>query len=132
MTATSNLVDLGSPTRADPEGPSVWGAVVTLRYPEGTVRHPRVLDSVAADIGRFCLIDNRDEGVRVSFETSGETFDEARDDSAVIATRLLTMLGLPAAAVVEHDVRRSAAPTDDAAGPSLYSVPEPGDAPPHL
>ena len=84
--------------------PCRWGAVLTLCFPEGTARHPRVLDRVEQEIGRICAVDERVEGVRVSFGARGNSVEDALKDSGAVARTLLSLLDLPDGAIVEHQL----------------------------
>lgn len=107
-----------------PSAPCRWGVVLTMCYPEGTTRHPRVLDRVERELGRICAIDESVSGVRLSFGARGQDVEAAREDRRAVKTRLLDLLGLPETAVVEDrlTLRHGPSPQDEA-GVSLALVP---------
>lgn len=100
-----------------------WGAILTLEFPVGTTRHPRVSDVVEQELGRYCVVDRGHEGVRVSYGVNGDSPEDAQADSLTVAATLLTILDLSEEAIVRHTIR----PEDDLgnarAGPHLFLLP---------
>lgn len=123
-TSESSMTVVPLHRAATPElsaGVSPWGTILTVRFPAGTVRHPRVLDRVEREIGRACAVDTEDEGVRVSYGTRGESLEAAHHDSCGVAGHLLSVLGLQPAAVVEHQILVRPDSEVAAAAPHLLS-----------
>jgi hypothetical protein len=79
-----------------------WSTVLGIELPPGVPRHPRLLGPLREQLGRRFLLDNRQDGVRVSFTAHGTSYEEAVVDAAGVADALLQMLGLPRHALVEQ------------------------------
>lgn len=80
-----------------------WTAVLGIELPDGTVRHPRLLERLENEIGP-CISDSRDAGVRLCFDVDGSTAEEARVDASRVAARVLDILGLSLGSIVEEHV----------------------------
>jgi hypothetical protein len=81
--------------------PIRWVAIKSVEFPEGTIRHPGVLDLVKRELGQKCTIDNRDEGLRLAFSMRMESEDRAREHSAAVGIRLLELLGADQGQLIE-------------------------------
>lgn len=87
-----------------------WVAVLSVNLPDGTVRHPGLFDLIQATIECPCILDNRYEGVRLSFSVDGETEDDARSQSQVVGQQLLDLLGLEPSDIIENTLDRPTTP----------------------
>lgn len=117
---------LVSPLPAAPEShaESEWGAVLTLRYPEGTARHPRILGLVEQAIGRFSLVDTQFDGIRVSFGLAATARAEAKADAHRVTDHLLEVLGLNYGAVVRLSIEPDDPAEVQVTRPGLHAVPD--------
>lgn len=77
--------------------PVGWRAVLSVNFPNGTVRHPRVLDRIHEELGRVCAVDRLDRGVRIGFVAKGSSRNEIQDDAIAVAHHVRAILTLPAA-----------------------------------
>jgi len=108
------------------EGVCQWGALLTVHLPEGTIRHPAVLDRVQEELGRICAIDTASEGVRVSYGVRGASFGSATEDARAVARHLMEMLSLPPEAITEHVLVPRLGPGEDGrTSQALSLVPDP-------
>ena len=115
MTSRGDMqVALSRPVRAEPA--HRWGTVLTVRFPDGVERHPRVLDIVEQELGRPCAIDTDDSGVRLSCGIGGTSREEAENDAGTVASHVLSLLGLGPAAVAECHIAPRVLHPDDADG----------------
>ena len=84
-----------------------WIAVLAVRYPEGTVCHPGVLDRVDRELGRFCLINLAyDEGVQLTFGSDVPGRKEAMADVVGVVQHILHLLGLGPDSVVQFKLTK--------------------------
>jgi len=84
-----------------------WLARLTLRMPDGVVRHPALLGTVREKIGRRCAIDVAHTGMALSYKARGATMTEASADSWQVCVALMTHLGVDESAIEEHELVRA-------------------------
>ncbi|MEI2652043.1 MAG: hypothetical protein V9G12_07790 [Microthrixaceae bacterium] len=84
--------------------PPAWRGLCTVRFPEGTVRHPRLHSQIEAQLGRFTIFDEDDGGVRIGYRLAASTRAAARAESTEVVSQVLSVLGLSLDAVTEHTV----------------------------
>lgn len=88
--------------RIDTWSGGVWGLVLAVALPENVDRHPRVLEGLRTQLERPCVLDDEDEGVRVSLGLVGTTIEEAKDDAREMTTTILGILGFGPEAVLQQ------------------------------
>ena len=116
------------PNKPSEEGKR-WGVVVSVLYPEGVQRHPRLPDVVRDAVGRICATDSSEqEHFRFSFGAFGELEEEAREDARMVVGAVLARLGLDQESVGSTTlIDHSLDPVFGDDGRHLAAVPEDND-----
>ncbi|KJF18062.1 hypothetical protein [Acidithrix ferrooxidans] len=99
-----------SPASISPKSPVPnWGAMITVRFPKGTVQHPQLHNRISQEMGRACGTIENKEDLSIICDAPGDTIAEAIKDAQAMASRLLSILRLSP----ESYIACKLIPTDD-------------------